>query len=198
MQKRPLAEFLDLEKTIEESLQLKPPLSISEHCYTWSTIDKVKEGHEKADKLRAMLKEHDRGYAQVLVHNEFVRALIPLIYRDCLDNNEVEIMRYNKIAELSTVSTIYGFRRLGKSKALVIILACVFQLIPNLTVLIFANNKEATGKDRGIAGQLEEMLIKFYGFDKKKFNKDNANIMEFIYSNDDVRRVYSFAASNNK
>lgn len=195
MYKRVIEEFRQMELSITEKLQDKIPLSISEECALLSSNTPLKDAHATMDKFREMLAEHKLGSAQIIIAEHFVRACIPMIYKDCMENNEAAIMRYNKINTLSQVSLVFGFRQMGKTEILVITLCILLIIIPNVNICLFANNKEATSKNRGLAGKMHQKLMSHHGYDKNMFDTDNDKVMKFYYSPTDERKVYSFAAA---
>jgi hypothetical protein len=195
MSKRTIEEFNEIEDRINESLSERPPITIQQECQLIANMTKLQEAHRTMDKLRASIATHRLGNAQIIMLEHFVRACIPMIYRGCSAHNEAGIMKYNKVNIWTQYSTVYGFRQMGKSEALVILICCLLINVKNITIGLFANNKEATGKNRGLSGRSHDMLTGFYGYDKDMFDTDNAMLMKFKISTTDIRKVYSYSSN---
>lgn len=195
MSKRTVEEFNELEDRINQSLLERPPLTIQQECQRIATTTRLQEAHRTMDRIRSSISKHRLGNAQILMLESFLRACIPSIYRGCSANNEAEIMRYNKVNIWTQFATIYGFRQMGKSEALVILICCILIHIKNVTIGLFANNAEATGKNRGLAGRSHDMLTGFHGYSKDMFDTDNAKLMKFKISEQDIRKVYSYSSN---
>jgi len=195
MSKRTIEEFNELEDRINQSLLERPPITIQQECEQIANMTKLQEAHRTMDNIRSSISKHRLGNAQILMLESFLRACIPMIYRGCSANNEAAIMRYNKVNIWTQFATVYGFRQMGKSEALVILICCILMHIKNVTIGLFANNKEATGKNRGLSGRSHDMLTGFCGYSKDMFDTDNAMLMKFKISEQDIRKVYSYSSN---
>lgn len=195
MAKRTIEEMNEISDRVNESLNERPPKTIRQECEAIANMTKLEQAHRTMDRMRATLAKHSLGNAQIIMLEHFLRACIPMIYRGCSEHNEAAIMKYNNVTMWTQYSLIFAFRQMGKSDGLIKFICALLINIPNITIGLFANNKEATGKNRGLAGRSHDMLTGLYNYDKDMFDTDNAMLMKFKFSPTDIRRVYSYSSN---
>jgi hypothetical protein len=118
-----------------------------------------------------------------------------MIYRSCSANNETEIMRFNNVNSWTQYSLAFGFRQMGKSEYFVILMCALLMHVKGISIGLFAHNKEATGKNRGLAGRAHDMLTGFHGYSTDMFDRDNDKVMKFKISETDIRKLHSFSSN---
>lgn len=132
-------------------------------------------GDERLKKLRYYLNNtgFDRSADQILFHEHFIQACLPLIYGVDWDRNSVRVMEEFDIVELKSEVLCMTPRRFGKSFAVAMFVASMMLAVPGIKQAVFSPGKRAStslmklvmkflknipGALKRIAGQSDERL----------------------------------------
>jgi len=144
-------------------------------------------GDEKLRRLRLVLDSfpNPRGEIQIMFHERFIQACLPIIYRGEWEYNFDAIMRRNRVMHVFQEMAMICPRRYGKSWSVAYFGASTLWTLPGITLTFFSRGKRMAQK---LMLQCLRFALTLPGFDKYK-SVCTTEKVELNFGNGDIRSL---------
>lgn len=116
---------------------------------------------------------YTRSPDQVLFHDSYIHACLPLIYGEEWPKNSVRVMRTFRLKKLEQLVLVLTPRRIGKTVSVAMFVAAILLAVPGIEIAVFSTCQRAS---TAIMKLVLKMLTRVPGSDRRILGKNKETL----------------------